>query len=351
MKSLENINRIQLTNETMLSLLSLYESKGKSFYYDDLFQRDRQAFEKKSLATSLLALCSYFNLDVTIPRVKLLAKKEMVAKNKEEQLLINIKNVLTILHEKPAEFELLINEIADLLKLLSRNCDPIAFRAGEKEPLTILGKTKTRHKKDELERLIELYLSHAKTGRHELTQLISNFYVDFLNMDLLTDQNELVGIIILYALLLSQFNVFKYASFFKYLLKEKDAWQQGVITASYYWQSGFAQTDLVSRTLINILLDCYKEVDDLAHEFSFEVDLNKSDTIENSILKIDEIFSKEDLRKRHPNVSDATIDRTLKRLKEEEKIRPLGKGRSSKWQRIIPGYKKFGSKQLTLFDD
>jgi len=68
-------------------------------------------------------------------------------------------------------------------------------------------------------------------------------------------------------------------------------------------------------------------------------------------MKLDEIFTKEDLRKRHPNVSDATIDRTLKRLKLEDKIRPLGKGRSSKWQRIISGNKKYGIEQLSLFND
>ena len=89
----------------------------------------------------------------------------------------------------------------------------------------------------------------------------------------------------------------------------------------------------------------------MAHEYMFEKELNKSNNIENSILKLDEIFTKEDLRKRHPNVSDATIDRTLKRLKDEDKIRPLGKGRSSKWQRIISGHRKFGIEQLSLFND
>jgi predicted HTH transcriptional regulator len=89
----------------------------------------------------------------------------------------------------------------------------------------------------------------------------------------------------------------------------------------------------------------------MAHEYAFEKELNKSDNIENSILKMEEIFTKEDIRKRHPNVSDATIDRTLKRLKDEDKIRPLGKGRSSKWQRIVSGHKKLGVEQLSLFND
>jgi predicted HTH transcriptional regulator len=145
--------------------------------------------------------------------------------------------------------------------------------------------------------------------------------------------------------------VFKYVSFFKYFKKEYEGWKSGVITASYYWSSGYAQTDMMSRILLQILIASYEEVDGMAHEYVFEKELNKSNNIENSILKLDEIFSKEDLRKRHPNVSDATIDRTLKRLKDEDKIRPLGKGRSSKWQRIVSGNRKFGIEQLSLFND
>jgi hypothetical protein len=180
---------------------------------------------------------------------------------------------------------------------------------------------------------------------------MTNFYVDFMNLNCFNKENELIGLVLLYALIIRDFSVFKYVSFFKYFLKEKDGWKSGLITANYYWSSGYAQTEMISRILLNILIHSYEEVDDMAHEYVFEKELNKSNNIENSILKLDEIFSKEDLRKRHPNVSDATIDRTLKRLKDEDKVRPLGKGRSSKWQRIVSGNKKFGIEQLSLFND
>jgi hypothetical protein len=212
-------------------------------------------------------------------------------------------------------------------------------------------KVKKSSKKYDLEKLMALFEKHVKGKKFELTQLITNFYVDFMNMNILTKNQELVALILLYALIAKDFSVFKYVSFFKYFHKEYEGWKSGVITASYYWSSGYAQTDMLSRILLQILISAYEEVDGMAHEYVFEKELNKSNNIENSILKLDEIFSKEDLRKRHPNVSDATIDRTLKRLKDEDKIRPLGKGRSSKWQRIISGNRKFGIEQLSLFND
>ncbi|PKK98432.1 MAG: hypothetical protein CVV57_06900 [Tenericutes bacterium HGW-Tenericutes-2] len=350
MKALMNMDRIQINNEMMMLLLSLYESKGKTFYYDDLFNRDLHAFEKKTMESNLIAIAKYLDLSMTDSRIKLFAKKPMTPRTKDEFLLSNIKSSLNQLHKRPEDFELLVNEVGNLIKLLSKNADPIQFNTYDLEEEGML-KSKKHSKKDDLEKLMNLFEKNLKTRKYELTQLISNFYIDFLNLNILSKHNDLVGLILLYALLAKDFSVFKYVSFFKFFLKEKDGWKSGVITANYYWSSGYAQTDMVSRILLNILISSYEEVDDMAHEYVFERELNKSNNIENSILKLDEIFSKEDLRKRHPNVSDATIDRTLKRLKDEDKIRPLGKGRSSKWQRIVSGNKKFGVEQLSLFGD
>lgn len=350
MKALANMERIQISNEVVLLLLSLYESKGKTYYYDDLFSRDLAAFEKKTMERNLIALAHYLDLKMTDARIKLFAKKPMSARTKDEFLLSNLKNALNQLHKRPESFELLVNEVGNLIKMLSKNTDPIAFGTYEKHEEGML-RVKKVSKKDDLESLIILFEKNLKTKKYELTQLIANFYVDFLNMNILTKHNNLVALILLYALLSKYFSVFKYVSFFKYFLAEKDGWQSGIITANYYWSSGFAQTDMLSRMLISLLIKSYEEVDDMAHEYVFEKELNKSNNIENSILKLDEIFTKEDLRKRHPNVSDATIDRTLKRLKLEDKIRPLGKGRSSKWQRIVSGTKKYGMEQLSLFND
>jgi hypothetical protein len=350
MKALANIGRIQISNEVMLLLLSLYESKGKSFYYDDLFNRDVQAFEKKTMEINLIAVAKHLDLSMTEARIKLFAKKKMVPRTKDEHLLANVKIALLQLQSSPQDFEFLVNEIYNLAKLIAKDYEPITFNTYDKAENGLL-KTKKVSKREDLEQLLTLFQKSLRSNKHELTQLISNFYVDFLNMNIFTKHNDIIGMIVLYALLLKHFNVFKYVSFFKYFLTIKDTWNQGLITANYYWSSGFAQTDMLNRLLVDLLIKAYEEVDNMSHEYEFEKNLNKSDNIENSILKLQEIFTKEDLRKRHPNVSDATIDRTLKRLKDENKIRPLGRGRGSKWQRIIKGNKKALVEQLSLFGE
>ena len=53
MKALENLERIILSNDIVLRLLSLYESKGKAYYYQTLFSKDLQSFEKIRLKQTL----------------------------------------------------------------------------------------------------------------------------------------------------------------------------------------------------------------------------------------------------------------------------------------------------------
>jgi len=350
MNALKNIDRIQMSNEVIMLLLSLYESKGKSFYYDDLFSRDQQVFYRKTQEIDLYYIGKWLNLDMTDARLKLFAKKKMAARTKDEHLFSNIKKSYTQLKKSPESFELLVNEVGNLIKLLSHQYETISFNTYESMDEGLL-RMKKHTRKDDLEKLFELYKKAAKSDKVELTQRMINFYIDLLNSDIFSKHSELISIIMLYALLISDFSVFKYVSFFKHLYEVRDAWQQSIINASYYWKSGYPQTDMVHRLLVNLLIDSYKEVDLFSHEYDFEKRLNKSDNLENSILKMPELFTKNDLRKRHPNVSDATIDRTLKRLKEEDIIRPLGKGRSTKWQRIVKGNQKITSSQLSLFDD
>lgn len=350
MKALQNIERIQINNESLLILLSVYESKGKTFYYDDLFKRVLAAFEKKTMVTNLNSLAHYLDLKMTDSRIKLFSKKIMKPKTKDEYLLDNLKTALRQFHKNPNSFELLVNEVGNLVNLLSNNTDVIVFNSYDLKGDGLL-RTKRISKKVDLESLIELFNSKRKSKSHELIHLISNFYVDFLNMNILSKHNELVALILLYCLLAKEFSVFRYVSFFKFFLRKKKDWDSGIVAANYSWSTGFSHTNMLSQILVSLLLESYTEIENVSHQYVFEKDLNKSHSIENSILKMAEIFTKEELRKRHPNVSDATIDRTLKRLKSEDKIRPLGKGRSSKWQRIVVGNGKLTSKQLSLFTD
>ncbi len=349
MKALTNMSRLQVSTDLLLLLLKVYEAKGKAFYFDELFERDKDVFRRKTIEKNVYYFGKMIGLSLTDTRLKLLSRKKLTPKNKTEVLLLNIKNALSAIQKNPKAFELLPNEFDNLIKILSKDYEPIKFGNSEvKSDGTLFTSKKSGGKKDELESLINAYNQQNKTRQYELTQLISNFYIDFINLELFTLHSDIVAYIGLYAFLLRDFSVFKYVSFFEYFYKQFETYQMALNQANYHYQTGFPNTDILNRLLIDVLSNAYEEVGDFSREYAFEKKLNKSDNIEASIRSGSEVFSKEDLRQLHPTVSVITIDRTLKRLKDEGLVQPLGKGRSSKWQRIAEDKKK-GGRQLDIF--
>lgn len=349
MIALSNMNRLQVSTDTLLLLLKVYEAKGKEFYYDELFSKDKDVFTKKAVEKNVIYFAKLLNMQLTDARLKLISQKKMVAKNKTESFLMNIKDALASIQRHPKEFELLPNEFDNLARMLSKDYEPIKFMSTEKlKDGTLFSAKKTNGKRDDLEKIIEVYNQQTKTKQYELTQLFSNFYIDFMQAKLFTSENEVIAYIGLYAMLLRDFSVFKYVSFYELFFKRIEQYTLAYNQANYYYVTGYPNTDLLSKFVLDILDEAYESVNTYAREYTFEMKMNKSDNIEATIRNGKEIFSKEDLRRLHPTVSLITIDRTLKRLKDEGLIQLLGKGRSSKWQRIDED-KRRGGRQLDIF--
>jgi hypothetical protein len=135
----------------------------------------------------------------------------------------------------------------------------------------------------------------------------------------------------------------------KWLYEHKTAFDKMVLQSSFNYEEGLAQVLPLHRFLLKGAIESYQKLRYLVRDYEFDKHLNKTNNIENTILKFEEIFSKEDVRIAHPFVSDSTINRTLRRLRDEGAIRPVGKGRGAKWMRLTkPKKKQFQFEQLDL---
>jgi hypothetical protein len=156
------------------------------------------------------------------------------------------------------------------------------------------------------------------------------------NIKPFTEHNELASFLTLYTIMLrSGLNVFSYVSLFEMIDASNGEFLTEVKNASFNWEEGYAQTLPFMRFMVKLSLESYKKLESIHKEYSFDQKLRKSDNIESTIYRLNDIFSKDDIRLVHPFVSESTINRTLAKLKEEELIKPLGKGRSAKWIKII----------------
>lgn len=349
MHALKNMDRIQISNVVLKPLLKLYEQRGKAFYYDNLFKRDKDAFHKKAFEENIECLFKMLDFDLTEARLQSLIKKELTAKNKTETRMKNIKKVMTLIHDSD-DFDLIPNEFSDLAKILLKDLDKNQYNMTIIEGEKLLNQKKIS-KREDLEDLVELMKQLLKKNNHPIPHLLTNFYVDFMNLNIFKKDNDFIGLFMLYGLLLNHFSALRYVPFFKHFMQHRKAFEQAEIAASYYWSNGFAQTEFLTQIIIDVLILCYEDIENLAKTYQFEVKLNKADAIENTIYKLPDVFMKRDIRAKHPTVHDSTIDRTLARLRDEGKIRPLGKGRATKWQKLIEKSTYTTMKQLSLFGD
>ncbi len=353
MKCLGNMERLHLPNDLVMQLFKLYEQKGQSYYYKALFSRDDEVMARTTLELDTQALAYFLKLNLTPARIKLLSdpRKEFVAKNKDEVLVNNLKEILTRIQQLSDTFDLTTNEVKDLTVSLFRGCEDIKLiRDAKSKPERLAKSFDDLNSEDKLKKIIEQFHALRRTNKYEIVQIMTNFYIDFVKLGLFTDKNDLIGLMVVYTLAAKYFKVCRYDSFFQALLPLQSQFDSGFIQASYNWSEGFSQTEPIQRIFVNVLETLHKNVEIKAHEYEFERKMNKTNSIEGTILSGPTTFSKKDIRVKHPYASDATINRTLMSLKERNLIRPLGSGRTAQWLRVADKLEKFNPQQLDLFD-
>ncbi len=354
MNCLTNLDRTQIPHDIVMSYINIYKSIGINHYNHETLSSDYPVMVRQTVNNDTHFFTKIFSISVSDARMKSLIYKDVLPKNKDERFILNLKNAFSKIHSENSTFELLTNEVFDLLKFLYKDILPdnkILFRkvAKKSNKITLLS-GKFSSKREDLDELIKLYKTKVQEGKYEVSFIIENFYIDFLNISPFVEKNNEIGLILLYILLLTNsYEVFEYISFMEIIARNKVEFDLEVRNASFNWDEGFSQILPLHRFLLKNSLYAYDLINELIRNYEFDSQLNKSNNIENTINKLPDVFSKDDIRNVHPYISDSTINRTLKRLRDDERIRPLGKGRSAKWIKLFKSTnKKFAFEQLDL---
>lgn len=352
MSSLENLQRVTYTNDMIMTLIKLYKFHGKEFYYTNVLKNDAPYFLKTVIEKDTFFLTQFFDLKVTEHRLRLIINKNSEPKTNDEKIVRNLKNVITICCENIHGFEFNANQVSSLVDLIYKDVKKIPFVTSRKPARhQVLVEENYTTKRDELDNKFDILKRLVIEGHNEITNLISNFYIDFINIKPFKEQNELIGLMLIYILLFKNgFTQFRLTSFFELLYAKKKDFEKFVIEANYNWESGYSKIEPLNNFIVSLLLENYSKIEQIIQDYEFDAKLNKSNNIENTIIKGPQIFTKEDIRSKHPTVSDSTIIRTLNRLKDEGKLKSLGTGRSAKWHKINMDSEEFRiDDQLDIF--
>ncbi len=336
MYCLENMQRISYPSDLVMDLTKLYRFKGKDFYYEDIFKSDMQTIIKDTIERDTFFAARVLKLDITENRQRLIIQKNSTPKTNDEHILSNLKEVFKILQTKGNDLELTSNEFLALSKRIFGGVKDVGYGTRIVEvQVNLLREKKKESMRNKFDELLRLYKNLLNSNQVEATQLATNLFVDISNIRIFNTENEFMNLLIYYCLLFRErFNVFKYISFFELYLEHEEEFKNALVSASFNWETGFSQTAILNRLTIKLLLKGYNEIESKKSEYSFDKGIRKIDSVESSILKMGEIFTKDEIRAKNPYLSDSTINRALENLKKENKIRPNGTGRSATWIRI-----------------
>ena len=185
------------------------------------------------------------------------------------------------------------------------------------------------------EKTLEAYHDFVKKETFENLHLSMVAYLEMTQIKPFNNHNELASILSLYYMLLrSNIDCFEYVSFFEVLNKFNDNFisEQNKAVINYY--NGYLQLSGIMRVLFEMITDGYNELKEIVKEHNYEERAFKSDTIVQTVKMLPSIFTKDEIRLKHPEASESTINRVLTKMRDDGFIKPLGTGRSAKWIKI-----------------
>ncbi len=335
--ALNNVDTLKIDQVELKNITNLYEHKGKDFYYKERLKNEMDGVTIDVVLRNCKTVMDMRKINISDSRFRSIVKGKSKPKNKDENMVENVAFICDTFAKHIKEFDLNANQFLNLGKLLFKNIKPIKFRSyTTKEQENLLMVEKKHNTRDILTSMLIKYESLIRSNKYETVSVVSSFFIDYMMEEIFDDENEFIGIFILYALLFKQgFELFKFTSFLEEVDNKYDLLKDALAKSEHGWYEGYPNACHFTSVLRRIMIDCYQKIDTLMHAKEIIKANQKTDMIELTILKrVPDVFTKEMIKDLCPDASQTTIDRTLKRLREENKIIPNGTGRSAKWTRI-----------------
>lgn len=164
--------------------------------------------------------------------------------------------------------------------------------------------------------------------------LIPMFILDFLCIHPFNDGNgrmsRLLTLLLLYR---SGYTVGKYVSMEMLIEKTKETYYEALKNSSIGWHDNTGDYIPFVRYYLGIVLKGYHEFQDRMEHVTFSKQ-SKTDRIKAVFDKRTGVIKKSDIATLCPDISETTIERTLKTLLENGLVEKVGKGRATGYVRI-----------------
>ena len=329
----EMLKQYVIPSDVLSEMLKIYQMIGKGDVYKESLESKEEVLRKRAIDLDTYVLSDYIGLEISENRKRLILSKESTPRSKDEKILKNLKDVLKVIRKNAKIFTFNGSDILEYLNKIFGN-GTHKF-SSEKSSVSVRNSKNSVSSRLIFEKTVETYHEYFLKDSFEHLHLAIVTYLEMVQIKPFSSNNELASLLVLYYMILrSNIDCFEYVSFFELFLKNLEKFNYERNRASINYPYGYFQLNDIMRLVFTLIRSGYDELLFIVKEQKYEERAFKSDSIEQIIKQLPEIFSKDEIRNYMPNASISTMNRVLVKLRDEGKIKPLGTGRSAKWIKI-----------------
>ena len=332
-----------LRNNDVCNLIStIHEFRGKQTLFISAKPDVLKTLLKIAKIQSTAASNSIEGISTTDVRLRAIMTEKTEPRNRNEEELAGYRDVLSIIHEShdviPANPNAILQLHRDLCKHMSQNGIGGHWKRSENaiSETDETGISRVRFQPmsafetpDGMERLCAALREAKAAGVYDDLLLIPLFILDFLCIHPFSDGNgrmsRLLSLLLMYQ---SGYIVGKYISMEMVIEKSKDTYYEALRSSSIGWLENKNDPVPFVRYFLGMVLNCYRTFEERVEDV-LNTSISKPERIRNIIERRLGKFSKSDLIEMSPDISETTIERTLKQFLDEGYIRKLGGGRGT----------------------
>ncbi len=330
-----------LTPEIVNLLSAIHECKGKQELYIEAQTDVLTALLDIAKIQSTKASNKIEGIFTSDERLEALVMEKAEPRNRSEEEIAGYREVLATIHESYEYIPVSTNNILQLHRDLYsfsgsnnggkfKNSDNVIAESGKD------GTQKVRfvpvpvfQTAEAMERLCDRFRAVMDSGKYDALLLVPMFILDFLCIHPFNDGNgrmsRLLTLLLLYR---SGYIVGKYISIEMLVEKTKETYYEALRESSAGWHDNENNYEPFVRYYLGIILKAYKEFQERVEHLSYR-SLSKAERVKAVFDKKMGKLTKADIAAYCPDISETTIERTLKELLDAGYIEKVGKARAT----------------------
>ena len=332
-----------LTPDIVKMLSSLHEFRGKQELYIEAESDVLTALLDIAKIQSTKASNKIEGIYTSDERLEALVMQKTEPQNRSEEEIAGYREVLATVHDSYEYIPISPNNILQLHRDLYsfsssdsggrfKNTDNVIAESGKD------GQQRVRfipvpafQTPEAIENLCNEFNNAIERAEYDPLLLIPMFVLDFLCIHPFNDGNgrmsRLLTLLLLYR---SGYIVGKYVSMEMLIEKTKETYYEALQNSSIEWHNNNSDYISFIRYYLGVVLKGYNEFQDRIEHLKYRK-MSKADRVKAVFEKKLGMVKKSDIATLCPDISETTIERTLKELLEAGFIQKVGKGRATSY--------------------